>query len=246
MSYKTTGLKRKRSRSAYQGLPRLMGPPKPPRTGRRFVPGRDRVGGFYGRYSNGGEMKFHDVDLDDAVVAGAGGITATINIIAQGVTESTRVGRKCTIKAIHWRYKVNLPQQDAGGTPLNGDTLRIILYLDKQCNGATAAITDILETANVQSFRNLANVSRFNILLDKLHNINYHNMASDGAGLVSLSNQTYQTTFNKRCDIPIEFNNVANDGSLATIRSNNLGVLLISEAGVVGFFSAFRLRFSDA
>ncbi len=47
-----------------------------------------------------GELKFHDVDLDDALVSATGTVTPSINLIAQDVLENTRVGRKCTLKNI--------------------------------------------------------------------------------------------------------------------------------------------------
>ncbi len=211
---------------------------------RLFAPGQDRVGGFYGRFSGrGGELKFHDVALTDAVVATAGAITETINIIPQGVTESQRIGRKCTIRSIHWTYQVSMPEQDAVMTPAGGDTLRIILYLDKQCNGETATALLLLETDNVRSFRNLSNSGRFNFLYDKIHNTQYMGLASDGAAVVSQASTISTYRFNKKCDIPIEFNSTT--GAIAEIRSNNLGVMLISNQNVVGFSSQFRLRFSD-
>ncbi len=216
-------------------------PYKKPR--KAFVPGVDRVGGYYGRYSaRGGELKFFDIDIDDAVVA-ASAVTDSVNKIAQGVTEITRVGRKCTIKSIHWRYQITLPEIDAAADPALGDTLRIILYVDKQCNGATIAATDLLETANFQSFRNLANSGRFNILCDKTHSINYTAMASDNAGVVSQSAVNLNYVFNMKVNLPIEFN--AATGAITEIRSNNIGVLLTTANGLCGFFSAMRLRFSD-
>ncbi len=240
---------RKRSRADFyaktapRGAMVVYKPPPASRKRRRFTPGVDRVGGFYGRYSGrGGEMKFHDVDLDDANIA-ASAITATINIIGQGVTESTRVGRKCTIRRIQWRYQISLPEVDALGTPASGDTVRIILYKDKQANGATANATDILEAAVWQSFRNLANSGRFDILMDKLHNINYMGLASDGAGVVSQAAVIHNYTFFKNCSIPIEFDNTT--GAITEIRSNNIGVLLLSATQVAAFESGFRLRFSD-
>ncbi len=118
MSAKLAG-KRKRGSSAANAIviydPKAGSSSK--RRRREFVPGRDRVGGYYGRYANGGELKFHDVDLVDAVVAAGFNVTETINIIAQGVTESTRVGRKCTIKSINWHWRVNLPAADAVAVP---------------------------------------------------------------------------------------------------------------------------------
>lgn len=212
--------------------------------GRPFVAGRDRVGGYYGRFSGvRGELKFHDVDLNDAVVSGTGTVTASINLIPQGVTESERVGRKCTIKSVHWRYNLILPEQDAQATPENGDSIRIILFVDKQANGATAAVTDILETATIHSFKNLANQQRFVFLSDKLTSLNYNSLASDGAGVVSQSRFLVQYTMNKTCNLPIEFSGVT--GAIGEIRSNNIGVLLISSSTIMKFDSKFRLRFSD-
>ena len=195
----------------------------------------------YGRMP--GELKFHDVDLDDTVVASAGAITPSINLIAQGVTEVTRVGRKCTITNVNWRMNYSMPQVDAQATPGAGDILRIILYVDKQANKATAAITDILESADYQSFRNLANVSRFNLLVDKTVGLNYMGLASDGTGVVSQGLMIRPHDLYRKLSLPIEFS--AGTGAITEITSNNLGVLLISKNGLCGFNSKFRLRFSD-
>ncbi len=219
--------------------------PRPLKRRKAFVPGRDRVGGYYGRYSVGGrgELKFHDVDLDDAVIAGGGGVTDSINKIAQGVTESQRIGRKCTIKSINWKYRIAIPEIDAAASAEVADGVRVIMYIDKQCNGATAAVTDLLETASVHSFRNLANSGRFVFLLDKLYVMNYTTLASDGAGVVSSAEVTREYSFYKKCNLPIEFNSTT--GVIAEIRSNNIGVLLIARNGDAGFLSKIRLRFSD-
>ncbi len=216
---------------------------------RRVVPfrrGFDRVGGFYGRFAVGagklGELKFHDVDLNDAVVSSTAAITETINIILQGVTESQRVGRKCTIRAVQWNYTWTLPVT-AAATVGNGDVCRQILYLDKQANGDAAANSDILVLAtDNQSFYNLANENRFVILMDKTISLNPLAAAGDGA-----ANDTPQLVryghFSKKCNIPIEYSSTT--GAIAEIRSNNLGVLLVTQNGVAGLTSKFRLRFSD-
>lgn len=199
-----------------------------------------RTSGFYG--ATAAELKFHDVDLDDAVVATGGTVTPTINIIPNGTTEIQRIGRKVHIKKIGWKYTVSLPESDAQATPAPCDAVRVILYQDKQCNGATAAVTDILESADYQSFNNLVNKGRFRVLMDRKHTLNYSGMASDGAGLVSQSAVESNHSFYKVCNIPVEFDSTV--GSITEIRSNNLGVLLISSQGVAGFASKIRLRFS--
>ncbi len=207
------------------------------RTGRGYT----RRIGFYGRYGYGKELKFHDVDLDDATVAAAGTVTASINLIPQGATEKQRIGRKCTIKSIGWKYNPFLVLQQDAADIGNGDVLRVIMYIDRQCNGAAAAVTDILESADYQSFNNLANVGRFQKLIDKSITINRRVAGTDGASTVTTPEVNMEKTFYKKCNIPVEFN--AATGVIAEIRSNNLGVLLISKNGNVGFLSKIRLRF---
>ncbi len=193
----------------------------------------------------GEELKFHDVDVDDAAIATAGTIQngGTINIIAQNTTESTRIGRKCTIRAINWRYSIDLPAQASMSE--TAEIVRVIMYLDKQCNGATATTTNILETDDYQSFNQLANKSRFRILMDRTHTlVSPSGIAGPVTGLTQ-----YEDSFFAKVNIPLEYDNSASTGALTTIRSNNLGVLLISKTGDstgCAFDSKIRLRFSDS
>ncbi len=191
--------------------------------------------------SVGGELKFHDLDIDDAVVAVNGTIAQdSCNIIAGGTTESTRIGRKSVIRKIGWRYEIVLPNAQNMTSVL--DTIRVILYWDKQANGATATVTGILESDDFQSFNNLSNKNRFVILMDRTHELNAqagggNGTANDIAGI--------QKNFNffKTCEIPIEFDSTT--GALTEQRSNNIGVLLLGKQGFLGFFSKMRLRFTD-
>ncbi len=231
----------KRKRSSFASDLVLARPFTPPRK-RVYAP---RARAISGRRSDAytGELKFHDVSLDDAVIAAGGVITATTIIIPQGITEKTRIGRKCTIRSIHWKYRLQLPAVDAAGTGNLNDVIRVIVYVDKQCNGAAATATDLLETAAVQSFRNLTNSGRFTFLLDKIYPLNYTTLMSDGAGLASQNQVTREYLFNKKCNIPIEYSAAA--GTIDEIRSNNIGVLLQGRSGIAEIASEFRFRFSD-
>lgn len=189
------------------------------------------------------EQKFHDVIVNDAVVASGGAISTSINLIAQGVTESQRIGRKCTLSGIGWRFDFTLPIQDAVGVPISSDILRIMLIWDKQANGAIPVVTDILETAAYRSFNNLANTSRFRTLCDKVYVLNYKGLASDNAGVVSQTEVHGYGSFYKQLAIPVEFSGAT--GAITEIRSNNLFILMISRDGIMGFSSSIRLRFTD-
>ena len=210
---------------------------------KRWRAGRDRRVGYYGRFNRPvyykGELKFHDIDIVDVFIDVSGTILApSCNLIAQGTGESERIGRKCRIKSIDWRMSF---RKNASTATAGDDVVRIILYLDKQTNGAAATILDILDTADYQSFPNLANSSRFSFLMDRTFAINSH--AGGGNGTTQDLYSFMKTLrFRKRCNIPLEFNLTA--GVIAELRSNNLGVLTISREGTSGMESTMRLRFS--
>ncbi len=208
---------------------------------RRYRAGRDRQVGYYGRYAAGRELKFHDVAVDDNVVSATGQIIESINIIPQNTTEKGRVGRKCTLKSIGWKMDISLPAAADQADIPNGDELRIIMYLDKQCNGATAAVTDVLETAVFKSFNNLVNVGRFRKFYDRTIVLNRRVAATDGANTNTTPEVNMKLEFYKKCNIPLEFSSTT--GAITEIRSNNLGVLLISKNAIVRFDSEVRLRF---
>ena len=202
-----------------------------------------RTGGFYGRYSGTKpELKFHDIAIDVTPIAVPGAVVASANVIAQGVGESERIGRKMTIVTVLLRWRVTLLASVASN--LTDGVFRMIIFVDKQCNGATAAVTDILAAANYQSFNNLANKGRFRTLHDRTHVVNAMAVAAtDNTTFVSMEVAKDGEVFLTGLNIPVEYS--ASTPSIADIRSNNVGLLLIAGAGVLNFDSQMRVRFSD-
>ena len=204
--------------------------------------GFQRTAGFYGRFRQGGEeLKFHDLDIDDAAIASGGTISEDSCVgIAQGVTEVQRIGRKCVVRSIAWRFQIILATQ--AGIASGFDSVRVILYQDKQTNGAAAGVTDLLESADYQSFNNLANKSRFRTLMDRQYDMSSPAGAGDGTtndnGPKIQSDSVFLNT-----NIPLEFD--ATTGAITELRSNNIGVLLLSRSGRCGFESKMRIRFQD-
>ncbi len=188
------------------------------------------------------ELKFHDLDTDDASIAQNGTIIqGSVNQIAQGTTEITRIGRKCTIKKIHWRFNITLTATTASAN--TSETVRVILYWDKQTNKAAAGITDILESDNFQSFRNLANKGRFRILMDRTYQLKAGSGGGDGT-TEDYGEDSIDDEFHKDCTIPVEFN--AATGAVTEMTTNNVGILLLSKAGAITAFEGkMRIRFSD-
>ncbi len=218
-----------------------------PYKGRPFKAPR-RTGTFT-KYSKGrkanGELKFHDLDVNDAVVAAGGNIAEDSCLtIAQGTTESSRIGRKVIVKSINWRFSIDLPSASSAGSTT--EVVRVILYLDKQTNGATATVLGILETSDFQSFNNLANTSRFTTLMDRTYDLVIPTIADLAGPTTNTGEFILSDTLFKKVNIPIEYDNSFATGVITTMRSNNIGVLLLSKAGIAGFESKMRLRFSDA
>ncbi len=216
------------------------------RPGRRYprYAGQGPVISRRGRHAIAmGELKFHDVTLDDAIVAAGGAITNSINLIAVGTTESERIGRKIVLKSIMFRYEWSMPFAQDQADPPSGDVCRFVIYQDRQANGATAAVTDIFESADYQSFNNLSNSGRFTILVDRTIDIDHMFAQPDGASTGAYATVNRAGTVFKKVNIPLEFS--AATGAITEIRSNNIGVCLFTKNGVAGFASQVRLRFSD-
>lgn len=195
-----------------------------------------------------GELKFHDIDVDDATPLIAGGTIqngGSVCLIGQASTQSTRTGRSCTIKEIQWRW--NLQRTLYGGTIASEpDVVRLILYLDKQANGATATITDILEANNYQAFRNVNNVDRFEFLYDETVPINPQAGAGNGTAN-DFSPVEVCGEYAESCHIKLEISGTANPAVIGNMRSNNLGVLVLTKLGArVNLDSKVRLWFTDA
>lgn len=216
------------------------------------------------------ELKYSDQTKSFATMATAGAVEDSINHITQGTTEIRRIGRSVVMKKIMWRYTLTLPQkvtsarlrrllailiargitlppQVTTGTDVNpGDVCRVILFLDKQANGAAAAVTDILEGSagqDWQSFNNLNNKDRFHILYDQTHALNYQ------AGIKTQGDVEVQPecswNFSMYRDVNTLIQYSGTTGTIANIASNNYGFLIISKNAIAGMESEIRTRWTD-
>ncbi len=197
--------------------------------------------GYYGRFTRGGERKFFNTVVDDAVVAATMAIV-NLTIIPEGNGESERIGRKITITKISVLYSMQLPAATAQGA--SSDTMRCMLVQDKQTNGAQFAATDLIDLDNFNEFNNLANSKRFKILYKQEFNFNSGGAVATGAAFAFAEFRHY-LRMTKKVNIPIEYDNSANDGTIGTVRSNNIYWVTQSESGLVAAVGRVRLRYTD-
>lgn len=194
-----------------------------------------RTGGYYGRFNrgrrtgfSGAELKFLDTSRT-GTVATAGVVDPNICTIIQDTTETGRIGRKVVIKSIS--VKGTLTLLGASGPT---DKIRMIMVQDQQANGATFAVTDLLETAGINAHYNLENQMRFKVLSDQT--FAFHIQAA-ATNVIRHLSRYY------RCNIPMEYS--AATGAITEQRSNSVAILWITASGVASAITTTRIRYSD-
>lgn len=238
----------KRNYGAYKGRTWAYGPRKKRNLRQGYIPrsgrGYTRTSGFYGRYnrmslrnSSVSELKYIDTAIN-ATAASTGTLlpaSGTLVPIAVGTGPSQRIGRQVRVKSINAYLTLTKNVSDK-----STDVIRLILLLDTQCNGAVPTVTDILSTANVNSFRNMANSKRFVVLKDTEQTITSSTYYGTNFGPV-----TRQLDIFRKVNYPIEYDQTLNTGAITTIRSNNLILLAISAYDTVSVIGTVRIRYDD-
>jgi len=221
-------------------MKRKTAPPSKPRPTKRArisrpVPTASRA------TSRGGELKFFDTALafsyDATAEVATSNTTGQLDLIPQGVTESTRVGRKCVIKSIQIRgINVLIP----AATAVAASSAYLWIVLDQQTNGAQAGFTDIFTTTVSHStMLNLSNTGRFKIIKK------FPMFFNSPAGVTTAYNNVGKNLeYFTKCNIPLEFSSTT--GALTELRTNHLFLAYgASQDDLVAFAGTCRLRYED-
>ncbi len=201
--------------------------------------GKYRRAGFYG----GIEKKFRDVSMA-GTIASAGTVlsTGTLLGISQGTSEIQRIGNTIMVVSMQMQGHLRLPP-----TTVETDTyeeVKMIVYLDKQCNGATATIAQMWEGTNTHDFNNLENRKRFRVLAKRYFSLK----STGGGGATGADNwagDMKQFSWFKKFKKPIEIEYSGSGAAITDIRSNNIGVMLISNKGLAVLNGRIRIRYTD-
>ncbi len=213
---------------------------------------RDGYNGVSGLYTKmpplSVEKKWVETAYTVTPVPFLGSIQDSINLVVQNATQTGRIGRKITIVKVHFKWLASVPIVDGQPTIVpNSDVLRLMMYHDKQCNGATATVSDLLAATDILTYRNLSQGRRFKVIMDKSIDLHYHNLQRwvDGMGgsFYYATSQMYSGEFHQKVNIPIEFDGAA--GLITEVTSNNIGLLAISQWGRAELRSRARIRYTD-
>lgn len=188
------------------------------------------------------ERKFKDTTKGSTAIASAGTIfNDTIIALSEGNTDSTRIGNRVNVKSVMLRGIVQLAAAtDVANT---SQVVRIIIYLDKQANGATASVTDILASADFQSFNNLDNSDRFRTLAETTIDMMTPGAVATGA---AYTYGEFNQSFFLKAKVNLDFKYKGNAGTIADLASNNIGVLVIGKSDALGTCAYIaRVRYTD-
>lgn len=175
-----------------------------------------------------------EVKVNDLILNGAVDTTGSFNLmngIAQGNTQSTRVGNTITITGFYARYLWNI-----------GDSVnycRLILVLDKQPNGATPIISDLINTSLGVSWLapiNWNNRQRFKFLKDEVMSL-------------SIDSGQMNSTFFLKFKKPIRTIYSGTGSTITSISSNAIYAFLVTDSGAPPsptHQAFYRLRYTDS
>ena len=217
-----------RSRRSFKYTGRYVNAPVPYRKRRLVSAGRTSV-----------EHKYLDTDFGGLVV-GTGGIRQdTINLVPRGDAASERIGHKIVIQSVSWRYTLTTNSENSDGA-----SVRMLLILDRQCNGSTVNFTDVFDdtepgAVRALTYRRMENESRFVVLYDKIHDINPTTTDQ------TLDHHVEDSFYSKKnLGIVINWNNSIT-GDLAQMQSGNLVAFAVPTALDFMLVSTFRIRYVD-
>jgi len=197
-----------------------------------FVSQAMRTGGWANPQAS--ETKF----IDNAFTLSPGANTTLfssarlLNGCIQGTEATNRIGRKIVMSSLYLKGTFNLATTSTGG-----GTARIIVVYDKQANGTTPAITDVLLSDDVLAPNNLSNRDRFTKICD------FETDVISVNGINSVSVETY-----RRLNLETMYN-TGNAGTIGDITSGSLH-MFVAQSGFIltaapnGRWTA-RVKFSD-
>ena len=207
------------------------------------------------------ELKFVDVDLGSTststTLATSGGSTKLLlNGLKLGTAAYNRLGNKVVMKSIYWSVAFGMHGNDLDpGTDIDNNNVpvRFMIVYDKQANGATFALSDLLSNVagvdnniarniDVNSPNNLNNKDRFLVLCDK-------RFVLQTGGPSSRMIKKF-----KRCNLNVAYKSGATVGDITDIVTGSLYVIAYRDNDIAGVTDALpvvsmtgdiRIRYSD-
>ncbi|AGS36185.1 putative viral capsid [Circoviridae 4 LDMD-2013] len=186
------------------------------------------------------ELKFLDTTVLDSVVATTGSLTE-LSLVAEGVSESQRVGRRIVATSVDFIGNAYLPAVTSLEVTPEGECLRVMVLLDHQANGFATAVSEILPGTDINNHIRRTDQRRFQILGERFFDLRYCGLTFSDTG----TGYDYPGVANQfHWHVPIESPIYYEEGNTRPV-TGNLLLLLISKIGTAGFEAEARFNYTD-
>lgn len=183
--------------------------------------------------------------------------------ITQGVTRQTRVGNVIWVTGVKFTIGLLMSNPLDSGVQVASDTIRFILYWDKQTNGGAATVADILDDGNVSetngaSIRSsyaMQTIVGFKILKDFKVKCNIDGptkvVVTDIDGNTAAQPKYGPQFASKIIKISLRFRKpmrvvyTGPNGTLGELFQNNIGLLSITDYSRIATYTNIRTYFKD-
>lgn len=196
-----------------------------------------RIGGFLGI-----EKKFIDgtIALTNISTTWTGAeidptTLVSLTAVAQGDGESQRDGRQYKVQGIQVRGQISFGAVEADALPQGDFPVRIIMVHDKQTNGAALNAEDVMVLSgvgdDVNTFRNLQFVKRFQILREKTLVLKRTNAVNEGAVNSFASGacvQNFKMSYKFKKDNGLQVNMSGTTGVIGNVTDNSVHMIAVT------------------
>ncbi len=143
-----------------------------------------------------------------------------------------------------FRFILTLPTTVTAAS--TADTVRIVIYHDKQANGGEGTEATLWQSSDdLTDYRNIQNAQRYRILMDKTISINSNGGSGQGTtAALSWAAKQISFDFYKDMAMPVYFTSTG--AGVAELTSNNIGMCTISRNGLCQLQGTGRIRFTDS
>lgn len=184
---------------------------------------------------NADEWKYFDLASSGTAIVTA--TLALLNGLVPGDGATNRDGRQVNVQSIQAKFRAENDVTSAGVDTRN--TVRFIIFVDKQSNAAAPAAADILDLTSasaIDTMRNLNNRKRFKILMDRRY-------AISSAGPANIVDEFYI----KRTNLVDTIFNAGTAGTIADITSGSIYLLYCSDTNTTppSVVVTTRIRFTE-
>lgn len=198
------------------------------------------------------ELKWYDNDQVDALgitipatLTQMTPTTSSLNTIGQGNGSQQRIGDKAIVRAIQLNAQIKLTGQTSTSFFEGPVTVRLIMGIDHQCNGAMITAADILtDPTNIRSYRNMTTTARVSGLMDKTYQFNPQQNYRGVVAQEVIHQTTKLCKFYKKMSLLTQFDATGAD-AVASLTTNNIFFFAMTDAAVpiVKLFFDTRTRF---